>query len=314
MSSNNSIPCLLSQRRPARCAARGSTNDVPGRASVTRNPCVVQAASRGTTIAVSDAGGLAGLQCATLFQEAASARNQDRAQPVRGHYSGLSCQRAIHSDTDRRARTPSTFASICKGCSRKPRSGRCRGLSGCFRTSSRLRRCTRKEPFSHASYPPGSPVRGPGCGGIIRAVGVDDHRPAGAGHDRTCSRSHEVRPAPDVHKHCIRPGPAAPCKHLRDRASIRRDTGGETMSVYSRPCLAPSTGASASFLSPMPCAAPRETMTHDDIYLNRFGEQVETVTTASLKTGPAVHGRARRHDRPAGPARANPSPQRDWRR
>jgi hypothetical protein len=83
--------------------------------------------------------------------------NQGRARLVGGHCYGLPCRRAIHSDTDRPARTRCTFASICKGCSRKHRKGRCRGLSGCFRTSSRSRRRTREEPSSRASYPPGSP-------------------------------------------------------------------------------------------------------------------------------------------------------------
>jgi nicotinamidase-related amidase len=58
--------------------------------------------------------------------------------------------------------------------------------------------------------------------------------------------------------------------------------------------------------------------THDammNIYLNRFGEQVETVTTETLlESWPGNARAARRHERPAVPSRADPSSERNWRR
>ena len=75
-----------------------------------------------------------------------------RLRPVGSHYCGLSCQRTIYSDTARPARTRFTFALICKGCSRKPRNGRCRGLSACCRTSSSITSAHARKNCFHALH------------------------------------------------------------------------------------------------------------------------------------------------------------------
>lgn len=138
--------------------------------------------------------GLAGLQFATLFQE--GVQQEPRPGPASwNHYCELSCQRAIHSDTDRPARMRSTFASICKGCSRKPRNGRCLGLSGCCEHHRDHVGARGKNRF-HALHTRAK-VR-PGrrhVAALLRAMGVDDHRPDRAGHDRACSRPFEIRSA-----------------------------------------------------------------------------------------------------------------------
>ena len=147
----------------------------------------------------------------TSMRKTASAGNQSLARPVAGHPHELPWRRAIEQNGPP-GDNVRTFASICKGCSRSAPNGRCRGLSGYFRTSPRSRRRTRKEPSSRASFQPGSQAVVSGMCGRSAERWASMTIDRSAGHDRARSRSNEVRSSREMfEKQGGFPGPGVPC-------------------------------------------------------------------------------------------------------
>ena len=126
---------------------------------------------------------------------------------------------------------------------------------------------------------------------------VDDHRPDRAGHDRARSRSPEV-PAKTFDKHVYSPWTGSDL-HVQLRDGIVDTlviTGGETdVCVLATMLGAIDWGFRVILVTDALCSSADET--HDammNIYLNRFGEQVETVTTETLLESWPGSARARK--------------------
>lgn len=188
------------------------------------------------------------------------------------------------------------LCATCRGCSRKARNGRCRG---CPRPSEYRRHHIglSREDHLHALYPGEARPGRRHVAALLRALGVDDRRAARPGNDRPRPRPRPLRPAgPDFRQACLfavdRDGPAPAA--ARSGSGNHYHHGGETdVCVLATTLGAVDWGFRTILVTDALCSSADKT--HDammNVYLNRFGQQVECVTTETILDNWPGHTRA----------------------